>query len=342
MIKDKNIELSSRDEVILQTVIENFISSSKAVSSQAVKNSLRLDVSPATIRNTMARLETLGLLSHMHTSAGRLPTDAGYRFYVDKMIGQNLINIELHDNIEASISFREESIEGMMQSIAGLLGRMSKLFGVVLVNQIQKSILKNVELSHLSSDRVLLVLTMQSGLLKSVVMNISCDLTENARSQVIQLMNERLSGLTLEEIQRTFSSRLQDTEVYDNEIVQILLGNPAEFFSIPVNQQIFLSPIDNLLLNPEFREVNTLQKTLIGLESTNLKTILNKWSGRPSITAIGSEIEDDHLDHCSVMISGFQGKELRGKLAILGPKRQPYPYIKKILDTVTEIIPDVC
>lgn len=342
MTKGKNIELNPRDEIVLRAVIDNFITSSRAVSSQSIKSNFGLDVSPATIRNIMARLETYGLLSHQYTSAGRLPTDAGYRYYVDKLIHDVDIIPGLREKIENNLVFSDPSVDGMMRTIAGLLGKMSRLFGVVLVNQIQKSLLKNIEIAHLSSDRALLVLTMESGFLRSVVMNISCELTETDRVKVIQLLNERLTGLTLREIQKTFESRLKDSELYGHELVQILLGNPDDYFSIPVTQQVFLSPIDNLLMNPEFNDITTVQKTLVALESRNLKVLLNKYSGLPINTAIGTEIQDRHLEHCSVMISGFFGTNLRGKLAIIGPKRQPYPYIKKLLDTVSEIIPDVC
>lgn len=342
MIKGNYSDLTERDRHVLRAVIEEYILNSKAVSSHTIKSVYGLSISPATIRNIMSKLESHGLLVQMHTSAGRLPTDAGYRYYVDRLISEGDLESGLRRQVETSLKFRDGSIDGMMRSIAGLLGKMSHLFGVVLVSQIQKSILRNIELSHLSSDRALLVLTMKSGFLRSVVLNITCNLTENERIRVIQRLNERLTGLTLQEIQKSFDSRLKDSDIYNHEIVQILLGNPADYFSIPVTQQIFQSSIDNLLLNPEFSDITTLQKTLVALENRNLKTILNQYSGMPPSVVIGTEIQDGHLDHCSVMISGFSGKEIRGKLAIIGPKRLPYSYIKKLLDTVTEIIPDVC
>jgi len=342
MIKGNNFKLTQRDETVLQAVIEDYIENTRAVSSQSIKNNSHLEVSPATIRNIMAKLESIGLLSHQHTSSGRCPTDAGYRFYVDKLVSNEELSPLLKDKIERNLNFPGKSIDGMMHSIAGLLGKMSRLFGVVLINQIQKSILKNIELSPLSSDRALLILTMESGFLRSVVLNITCELSEKGRIKVLQLLNERLVGLTLQEIQVTLDSRLRDTDVYEHEIIQILLGNPTDYFSLPVTQQVFLSSIDNLLMNPEFSEISTVQKTLVALESTNLKTILNQHTGLPLDTVIGTEISDAHLEHCSVLISGFSGTNLRGKLAIIGPKRLPYPYIKKLLDTVTEFIPNVC
>ena len=140
------MQLNDRENLILKTTIEDFISSGVPISSQKLYQRYFHSISPATIRNTLAALEKKGLLKHMHTSSGRLPTDSGYRYFVDTLIQDNTSMIDEYDNVSNSLSAVADNLEDLLQATALMLGKISHLFGVVMVSHQQRSILTDIEL----------------------------------------------------------------------------------------------------------------------------------------------------------------------------------------------------
>ena len=167
------MQLNDRENLILKTTIEDFISSGLPISSQKLYKHYFHSISPATIRNTLAGLEKKGLLKHMHTSSGRVPTDSGYRYYVDTLIQDNTSVIDEYDNISNSLSAVADNLEDLLQATALMLGKISHLFGVVMVSHQQRSILTDIELVQMASDRIMVVLALKSGFLRSIVLNLS-------------------------------------------------------------------------------------------------------------------------------------------------------------------------
>jgi len=342
MNSSKYNDLTERDCAILKATIEDYIDNYHPIGSQFLKRRHMFPFSPATIRNSLAKLESLGLLTHVHTSSGRIPTDAGYRFYVDTLIEHTSLPSNIYNNVINELTKVANNVDELMQATAEMLAKLSHLFGVVVVSDVEQSRLTDIELVPLASDRVMMVLAMTSGLIRSVVLNLEISVDNKQLSLVTSILKERLVGLSLGEIQNTFRERLHDTDVYDHEIIQILLRHPRSHFSIEEERMVYTSPYNQLLSYPEFQEVEVLRNTLTALDSHYFVQFLSTHTGPGTeYTLIGEETEDDLLKHCSVLTARFSIDEITGQLAVLGPTRLPYNQVKSILGNFAEILANV-
>jgi len=334
--------LNDRENLILKTTIEEFISSGVPISSKKLCNSYFHSISPATIRNTLAELEKKGLLKHMHTSSGRLPTDSGYRYYVDALIPNNTSMIDEYDNVSNSLSAVANNLEDLLQATALMLGKISRLFGVVMVSHQQRSILTDIELVQMASDRIMVVLALKSGFIRSVVLNLDVAIKDSVLKIINQALKDRLLGLSLDEIQDTILDRMRETDVYDHEIVQVLIQNSDKHFVISGDKLIYTSSFSQLLDYPEFHEIEKLQTLMALFNEESLEGYFDRYLIADSENIlIGKEMGDSNFTDCSIVTNPFGNENIRGQIAILGPTRLPYEQIKTILTNFTEIIGNV-
>jgi len=336
------MQLNDRENLILKTTIEDFISSGVPISSQKLYQRYIHSISPATIRNTLAALEKKGLLKHMHTSSGRLPTDSGYRYYVDTLIQDNTSMIDEYDNVSNSLSAVADNLEDLLQATALMLGKISHLFGVVMVSHQQRSILTDIELVQMASDRIMVVLALKSGFIRSVVLNLDLAIKDSVLEIINQALKDRLLGLSLDEIQDTILDRMRETDVYDHEIVQVLIQNSDKHFVISGDKLIYTSSFSQLLDYPEFHEIEKLQTLMALFNEESLEGYFDRYLIADSENIlIGKEMGDSNFTDCSIVTNPFGNENIRGQMAILGPTRLPYEQIKTILTNFTEIIGNV-
>ena len=336
------MQLNDRENLILKTTIEDFISSGVPISSQKLYQRYFHSISPATIRNTLAALEKKGLLKHMHTSSGRLPTDSGYRYYVDTLIQDNTSMIDEYDNVSNSLSAVADNLEDLLQATALMLGKISSLFGVVMVSHQQRSILTDIELVQMASDRIMVVLALKSGFIRSVVLNLDLAIKDSVLEIINQALKDRLLGLSLDEIQDTILDRMRETDVYDHEIVQVLIQNSDKHFVISGDKLIYTSSFSQLLDYPEFHEIEKLQTLMALFNEESLEGYFDRYLIADSENIlIGKEMGDSNFTGCSIVTNPFGNENIRGQMAILGPTRLPYEQIKTILTNFTEIIGNV-
>jgi len=344
MIEHKKYSLNRREKKVFKATIDEFISSNKPVGSNYLKDQYTFRFSSATIRNILAKLESVNLLTHIYTSSGRKPTNQGYRYYVDqfdsKVSSEILKAYRNHFNKLESVS---SDVDMLMETTATLLSKITNLFGLVMLADVEKSILIDIELVHMSTDRILVVLALESGLVKNIVLNLSCDIKMKDVDKITELLKEKLLGLNLNEINASIKGRLKETEIYDHEIVQILMDHPSINESDNEKPVIFTSNIHELLKQPEFQEASLIRKTLEALDSDEFKSCLSSInSDSKGYTLIGEEHEYGLMNHCSIITSPFCGEQLMGQLAIVGPTRIPYHQIKQTLNYLAGVITHVC
>lgn len=337
MIQSKNIQLTPREEAILKATIEDYIETIQPVGSSFLKRVHHFDWSPATIRHSLARLESFGLLTHPFTSAGRMPTDAGYRYYVDHLMNADDVDIAVDEMLEELKRFNNQ-IDNLLSATAIVLARSSQLLGVVLLSNVRKSILTGLELIELSSERIMLVLEVDSGLIQSLVLNLNVAIDRTRLAKINRVLREMLIGLTLEDIRESFQHRVQEADVSDHEIVQILLKKPAAYFSFDTGEKVFTSSFEPLLQYPEFQNIEAIRDIISGLSSGSIKSYLKEIS---QDTVIGHENEDERFHDCAILKCDFHLDSLQGRLAVIGPKRLPYRIVSKTLNTFAELLPYV-
>ena len=336
------MKLNQREKEILKKTIEDYISFGTPISSQSLHNNYFNQLSAATIRNSLAKLEQTGMLKSIHTSSGKVPTDNGYRYYVDTLIAENTSTIQEYDNIAQKLSDASDNLEDLLQATAFMLGKISRLFSMVIISKQQKNILNEIELLHLSSERIMLVLGLDSGFIRSIVLNLNVTINNSSLKFINEALKDRLLALSLDEIQSSIKERLKESQYFDHEIVQILVQDPNKHFKISGEKLVYTSPFYQLLDYPEFHEINKLKTLMSYIHDKSMEEYFNKYllDGGNSII-IGKEIGDSNFNNCSIISEPFENNNINGQMLVLGPKRIPYKNIKRILTNFTDIINDV-
>ena len=336
------MKLNQREKEILKKTIEDYISFGTPISSQSLHNNYFNQLSAATIRNSLAKLEQTGMLKSIHTSSGKVPTDNGYRYYVDTLIAENTSTIQEYDNIAQKLSDASDNLEDLLQATAYMLGKISRLFSMVIISKQQKNILNEIELLHLSSERIMLVLGLDSGFIRSIVLNLNVTIDNSSLKFINEALKDRLLGLSLDEIQSSIKERLKESQYFDHEIVQILVQDPNKHFKISGEKLVYTSPFYQLLDYPEFHEINKLKTLMSYIHDKSMEEYFNKYllDGGNSII-IGKEIGDSNFNNFYIISEPFENNNINGQMLVLGPKRIPYKNIKRILTNFTDIINDV-
>jgi len=336
----QNIQnMTDREVSILTAVIEGYIENGTPISSSYIEMNCNLNVSSATIRTEMALLEEKGYLTQLHTSGGRVPTDLGYRFYVNSIKLIRSLDNAVTKDIEHELLTISNNVDELLNATALMLARVSHMFSVVTISGYQQSILTDIELVSIQGDRVMLVLAMDTGIVKSIVLNLDIIIDSKLIKKTTQLLKDRLVGLCLKEIQNSIVHRLQDTEIFTHELVQVLVNERAQYFTIDSNKSIYTSSSDVLLIQPEFQDLSCFQRLLPALDKKFLnKYFKDNFTFHSEPTLIGKENGDARLNECAIITTHFESGTIKGRIGVLGPKRISYMSMHSILHKFTEII----
>ena len=226
--------LTERERRVLEAVIETYIATAEPAGSHTVARRSALGISPASIRSTMGELEAKGYLYHPHTSAGRIPTDRAYRLYVDAMVQRLPPGAEVCEQLEVELSAGLSS-EDLLARAAQVLGILTHELGVAVAPALEAIILDRVDLVRVSTDRLLLVLNLRSGTVRSIFIRLRGALNQPQVDEVQRVLNERLAGLALRDIRATFADRMRDATASPDagDLLDIILAEGEGLFDIP-------------------------------------------------------------------------------------------------------------
>jgi heat-inducible transcriptional repressor len=332
--------LSEREERILEAVIRTYVETAEPAGSRTVAKRHGLGVSPATIRNAMSDLEEKGFLYHPHTSAGRIPTDLAYRYYVDTLMRPRRVTVAEQRRVRRELRERERGpLEQLIRRAAQVLGLVTGELGMAVAPRLDEVRLEKVELVTVSSDRVLIVLTLGSGVARAIYVNVPARVPAAALASVAMTLNERLAGHALSEIRATLPERLRDTVADDPDSTELLnifvqsAGDLLEPVDLGVGD-LLLGRTSVLARQPEFSTESGL-KTLI--ELTEQRDLLSatlssrEHDDAPHIT-IGSENVDPRLAPFTLVTSEYRLGNLTGVVGVMGPTRMPYEKVAAIVE----------
>ena len=203
-------DLTERERRILEAVIQSYVETAEPAGSRTLARRFGLGVSPATIRNTLSDLEEKGYLFHPHTSAGRIPTDRAYRMYVDSLVELAPLAAQERDRLVERILAGGSAIETVLRCAAQSVGVLTQELGVALGPRLDEIVLERLDLVRLSAERLLMVLTLRGGAMRTIFVEAPGSLADDAIAEVTVVLNERLAGLRLGEIRATSADRLRD------------------------------------------------------------------------------------------------------------------------------------
>ncbi len=337
-------ELNEREKTILRHVIHQFILTASPVGSRNITKRYEIGLSPASVRNIMSDLEEAGYIDHPHTSAGRIPTDKGYRFYVDSLMDIHQLKTAEKALIKEKLEEALET-EDILRISSSLLTKITKQLACVSYPKLETGVLEKIQLVSLSSTRILVVISIKSGLVKTITLELSSDIEDSKIEPVQSLLNERLSGLTFSEIRNTFNERFRDViDDNDNAIMRLFYDSVEKIFKDVIKKEnIVISGAKNIIRQPEFENPERFQSIVELIEDKDIIVHILEKSGENDeiFISIGSENADIKLTDYSYITKEYKFGETNGTLGIIGPKRMEYSKIVSIVDFMSKMISEM-
>lgn len=339
-------ELTERERRVLEAVILSYVETAQPAGSSAIARRFGLGVSPATIRSTMSDLEDKGLLYHPHTSAGRVPTDVAYRLYVDSLLPLPRVPMREHDQLSSQIATGGSAVEAILRRAAQSLGVITQELGVALGPRLDNSVLERLDLVRLSSERLLVALTLSRGAVRTIFVEARGEIADTAIVEVTRVLNERIAGLTLREIRTTLGARLRDTSPgAASELLNVFIEEGEQLFDAAMqgDTDVLLGQPSLLADQPEFSTVDNMRK-LVALTETreHLSDLLRARSDTPGITiTIGNEHRDPKLENFTIVTAQYHSGSVAGVIGVIGPTRMPYDKVISLVTHTSRLLTDL-
>ena len=317
--------LSKREIQVLLALVKVHVALGVPVGSQTLNERENLGVSPATIRNTLASLEEKGYISQPHVSAGRIPSEKGYRFYVQRCmetadVGLDEAEIILRQQLEAAQ--QEGDYEEILHQLARTIGDLSNQLGLVLAPRFNQGIFHKLELWRLEERRLLLIISMRGGLTKSLMVEVNCAVMQRDLEALSRLFNERLHGLTMAEIQHAVEERMVELGPVPWPVVEAVVRQ-IEGLATTRGADLHVSGTRNLCLKPEFDDPSEVADLIDLVEKKDLLAQLMSERQGVVIT-IGSEHRPEAMGRCSMVTASYEVAGAKGAVGVIGPTRMPY------------------
>ena len=331
--------LTERESLILNCLVESYVANATPVGSRYLAKKYDLGISPATIRNVMNDLEDLGYLSQPHVSAGRIPTDNGYRFYVDSLMLIRSLAKRDRNLIEKKLLKVSVDVTDILASASQVLGKISTQLGVVLEPRCYQGIFGKMELVSVGGNRVLAVISIKSGLVKTIMMEIESEVSSEQLHEAAQIINERLSGLSLKEVKETIDQRLAGVSVQNDRVIRLIVESSNKLFNFENQKELHLGGTHNIVANPEFLDQEYASKILQLLESKQsiLHLLSDKQAAKVSLR-IGDENQENGFTGFSVITTRYYIGNVTGTLGVVGPTRMQYDKIVPLVDFMGKVL----
>ena len=330
------MEMDERKWMILKAIIKTYLETGEPVGSRTLSKYPGLQLSSATIRNEMSDLEDMGYILQPHTSAGRIPSDAGYRLYVDRMMEEK--EEEVTEMKELMIQ-RQDKMESMLKEVVRFLASRTNYATMITGPEVHRTRVKFIQLSVVDEKQLLAVIVTEANVVRNQIINMEHGLDHETVLQLNLLMNTSLNGLTLEEINLGTISKLKEEAGIHSEVVSRVLDIIAETISQDRDLEIYTSGATNFFKYPELSDSSRASELIGTFEAKHPLADLVTDTGSASENGIqvfiGKETPLESMQDCSVVTATYDlGGGLVGKVGIIGPKRMDYAKVVSVLKTL--------
>ena len=357
-------QLDERKVKILKAIIKNYLETGEPVGSRTISKFTDMKLSSATIRNEMVDLEELGYIVQPHTSAGRIPTDKGYRLYVDDMMSEKEQNITNREN-EVAVKEQElssmkdmlgekvEKVEELLQNVAKVLAKDTNYATMVTTPKVTGNKLKFVQLSQLEANKILAVIVMEGNLIRNKVITVSEDLSQENLLKLNILINTTLTGLTLEQMNLSIVSKMENQAGEHINLVKEVLDAIVDTISSADDLKIYTSGATNIFKYPELSDSTKASELIYALEEKQSLSDLvvdddnsvdeqDSSSNNGIQVYIGNETPIESMKDCSVVTATYELQDgMKGTIGIIGPKRMDYEKVVETLKNMRTQLDDV-
>lgn len=332
------MELDDRKKKILQAVIRTYLETGEPVGSRTISKYTDLNLSSATIRNEMSDLEEMGYILQPHTSAGRIPSDKGYRFYVDTMLEEKEREVE---ELKGILVEKDEKMDTLLKRVAKVLATNTNYAAMITTPQYHRNKLKFIQLSRVDAHQILAVIVVEGNVIKNTILNVDEALNDETLLKLNILLNTHLNGLSIDEINLAMISALKQQAGIHSAIVSEVIDAVAEAIKSDEDLKIYTSGTNNILKYPELTDNREKASELINAfeEEYALNELVQETLADENSTGIqvyiGNETPIQSMKDCSVVTATYElGEGMRGTIGIIGPKRMDYDKVVGTLKTL--------
>jgi heat-inducible transcriptional repressor len=328
-------ELDSRSRDVLREIVLEYVASGEPISSRSLAKSGRFSLSPASLRNVMADLEDLGYLFQPHTSAGRVPTDRGYRFFIDHLMKSRQLTPHEREAIDEQVSHVNE-LDDVMQLASRLLSKLSNQVGVVLMPTVRHLVMRSIDFILVAERKILCVIVATNGVVVNRIVETSVDSTRDELEKISRYLTGQYSGRTLEAVRNLMTELLAADRVLHDESLRkgAAMAIDAVDEVLPQAREIFVEGASSMLYKPEFADADSMRKTFLAFqEKEKLVEILNRCLTEEGLQIfVGSESQFTRSYNFSLVATRYGSSMPIGMLGIIGPTRMEYGRIAPLVD----------
>ena len=338
------MRLDDRKWKIFNAIIKTYLETGEPVGSRTISKYADLNLSSATIRNEMADLEEMGLIIHPHTSAGRIPSDQGYRMYVDYLMEQKDKEVKEMQNMMIQ---KQDRMESVLKQVVKILANNTNYATLISAPQYHRTKLKFIQLSIISETQLLAVVVAEGNIVKNKMLNFEHGLNSEMLLKLNILLNTALNGLAMEEINLGLITKLKEQDGIHSDVVSKVLDTVAETIQMDDEMEIYTSGATNIFKYPELSDSSRASELISAFEEKKeLANLVTESMAQTSDIGIqvyiGNEAPIQNMKDCSVVTATYElGSGIRGTIGIIGPKRMDYEKVVDSLKTLKRQLDNV-
>ena len=339
-----NQKLDNRKTKILQTIIKTYLETGEPVGSRTISKYTDLHLSSATIRNEMADLEDLGYIMQPHTSAGRIPSDKGYRWYVDMLMQEK--EQEVTEMREQMLQ-KADKMDQILKQAARVLANSTNYATMISAPTYNRNKLKFIQLSQVDDRQIIAVIVMEGNIIKNKIVTVEEPLSNEALLKLNMLLNTNLNGMSIDEINLGMIARLKEQAGMQSEVISDVLDAIASIIQLDNHMEIYTSGATNVFKYPELSDSQSAKEIINAFEEKQLlqeivTETLSKDENRGIQVYIGNEAPVQNMKDCSVVTATYElGEGMQGTIGIIGPKRMDYENVMKTLKTLMNELDEI-
>ena len=325
--------LDERKQRILRAIVDGYISTAEPIGSRTIAKKYSLGISPATVRNEMADLETLGYIKHLHTSSGRIPSSKGYRFYVDDLLTLEQMSENDIQLINDWYATKVKSVEEIFRETSRIISQLTKNVSIVLAPQFMQTTFRYLQFIPLGTKQVIAIIMTDAGFINNKILDIPSGLSFADFQHIASMFNSYLSGRKLSDISSDSISRLRG-ETVNSTVFNSIINIIEEALEKDNKDCLYLGGTRQLMEQPEFHNIDKIKKILSMLEKDQLLCdILKSKRNENLAVSIGQENKYNDIKDCSIISATYHldGKPI-ATLAVLGPTRMDYGKVISLLN----------
>ena len=326
-------ELNERKLKILKAVIQNYLETGEPVGSRTISKYTDLNLSSATIRNEMADLEELGYIVQPHTSAGRIPSDKGYRLYVDMLMQDKEQEVT---EIKEQMLEKADKMDQLLKQAARVLANSTNYATMVSAPVSAKNRLKFIQLSQVDEEQLIAVIVLEGNIVKNQILKVDEELDSETLLKLNMLLNTTLNGMAIDQITLGLIAKLKEQAGIHSGVISDVLDAVANVIQLEQDMEIYTSGATNIFRYPELSDKQSAQEIISAFEEkqqlSELVTQTLSSDSKGIQVYIGNETPVQNMKDCSVVTATYElGEGMQGTIGIIGPKRMDY---ERVLDTL--------